>query len=752
MQEKRYNILIATMQMGFGGAETHIYELCRALCARGHRVTVASAGGAYAKLLERAGVRHVTLPLNTKRPSAVLRAYLGLSRLIRDENFDIVHAHARIPAFICGLLKKKLHFHYVTTAHWVFNVNPLWRRLADWGEAQMAVSEDIKQYLIDNYGCFADRIFVTVNGIDTEAFCPTVDTSAVRAELGLSDSRHRIVTVSRMDESRGLAPLCLAECAEELLKIYPDLEIVEVGDGVISAERNLLPDIRKIADDLKEKYGRQIIFTPGLRTDTPALICTGDVFVGASRAALEAMACARPAVIAGNEGYIGIFNEGRRDVAYKTNYCCRGCGETTVEKLLADLKALFAMRQEERKALGSYCRTVISEDFSAARTARDYEAMYGTLPAVRDNERGKILISGYYGFGNAGDDSIAAGILSGIRAHDPAARITILCKHPKKSAEKYGVRTINRFDLFAILREMRTASLFISGGGNLLQNTTSSRSLFYYTSLIRLAKRRGLKIYIYANGVGPIFGERSVRTVRSVLACADRISFREPQSLDYVASLGLDRSSLRLTADPALSTRRAPNARVDYILRDVRGARFFAVSLRNFASLRSEEVDGVREEDFAAVMAKEIGEVAKELDACPLYLVMQSSRDAALCRAVNAACPAGGYVLSGLTAAEISGVLARCELVIAMRLHLLIYGAAAGKPLLGISYDKKVASMLDYMHCRAPLRVKDITGDGALVRETRAVLGHAVDRAQIEHLRALADEDARAAAEMGKQG
>ncbi|MBQ9429404.1 MAG: polysaccharide pyruvyl transferase CsaB [Clostridia bacterium] len=748
MQKKPLKILMTTMQMGFGGAETHIYELCRALSANGHEVTVASAGGAYADMLSAAGIRHITLPLNTKRPDAVLRSYRSLLRLCRKEKFDIVHAHARIPAFICGLLKRRLDFRYVSTAHWVFEINPLWRRIADWGQAQMAVSEDIKQYLIDNYGCFADRIFVTVNGIDTEAFSPSVSTAAVRAELGLSDSRHRIVTVSRMDESRGLAPLCLAKCAEPLLALYPDLEILVVGDGVLSAERNLLPDIRKIADDLRKKYGRQVIFTPGLRTDTAQLIGTGDLFVGASRAALEAMACGKPTVVAGNEGYIGILDERRRDIAAKTNYCCRGCGETTVEKLLEDLKILFSKTDGERAEIGKYCRRVISEDYSAARTARDYEEMYASLPAVSEKERGRILVSGYYGFGNAGDDSIAAGILSGIRAHDGRAKITVLCKHPKKSAKKYGVRTVDRFDLFAILREMRTASLFISGGGNLLQNATSSRSLFYYMALIRLAKRRGLKVYIYANGVGPIFGEKNERAVKSVLELADRITFREPQSIDYVASLGFDRSKILLSADPALSVRPATAPRVDYILRGVRGERFFAVSLRNFASLRSEEVDGVREDDFAAEMAKEIAAVAEHLHATPLYLVMQSSRDAALCRAVNASCAAPGYVLSGLTAAEITGVLSRCELVIAMRLHLLIYGAAAGKPLLGISYDKQVASMLDYMHCRAPLRVREITGD-SLVRQVDAVLGKTVDRAQIERLRELADEDAKIAAEMG---
>ena len=423
-ENKKLNILMATMQMGFGGAETHIYELCRALVRDGHTVTVASAGGRYADMLEAAGIRHVTLPLHTKNPLAVLRCRAALKKLIASEQFDVVHAHARIPAFICGSLQKQLHFRFVTTAHWVFRVTPLWKRLANWGDRQMAVSEDIKQYLFDNYGQFADNISVTVNGIDTDSFAPGGDFAAIRDELALSPSAHRIVSVSRMDESRGKAQLCLAKCAGRLLEKYPDLEIVIVGDGVLSAERNLLADVREIADTLEKKHGRKIIFTPGLRTDTPAFLASADVFVGASRAALEAMSCGLPTVIAGNEGYIGIMDESRRDLALKTNYCCRDCGETTEAKLFADLCKLLDTAPEARRAMGDYCRRVILEDFSAARMAHDYEAMYASLPAVTPDVPGKILVSGYYGFGNAGDDSIAAALVAGIRAYAPDLPIT----------------------------------------------------------------------------------------------------------------------------------------------------------------------------------------------------------------------------------------------------------------------------------------------------------------------------------------
>ncbi len=742
--EQKLNILMTTMQMGFGGAETHIYELVRALIKNGHSVTVASAGGKYAEMLEKNGVRHVTLPLASKNPLSVLKSYAGLKKLIKQEKYDLVHAHARIPAFVCGMLQKKLKFRFVTTAHWVFKATPLWKKISNWGDKQMSVSEDIKQYLIDNYDQCSDNIFVTVNGIDTDSFSPNADKNGVISELKMMESRHRIVSVSRMDESRGKAQLCLAKCAEKLLEKYPDLEILIVGDGVISAERNLLNDVKEIAASLEAKYARKIIFTPGLRTDTPNLIASGDIFVGASRAALEAMSVGKPTIVCGNEGYIGIFDQSKREISYKTNYCCRGCEEVSEELLLRDIASLFD--SSDLKEKGEYCRRVILEDFSAARTARDYEKMYETLSPCPKTEHSDIIISGYYGFENAGDDSIAASIIQNIRNENPNAKITILTKNPKRNAKKYGVRAIGRFNIFAILCEMSHAKLLISGGGNLLQNTTSSRSLFYYTTIIKMAKKKGLKIFIYANGVGPIFGEKHEKNVIKTLSLADKISFREPQSIDYVASLGFGKSRISLTADPALTLCSAPAERVDYIMRNIKGEKFFAVSLRNFSSLRSEEVCGMDEDAFAKLFAKEIDHIANSTGARPIYLIMQSSRDRELSEKVNSLAEVKGEILGGLTASEILGVIERTSLVIAMRLHLLIYGAAAGKPIIGVSYDKKVDSMLSYMGYGAPIRVSDIE-NGNLSYKAAELFGKTV-HSQVDALKFLANADAKEAVAM----
>ena len=123
-------VLMVTMGMNIGGAETHIVELSAALSARGVEVFVASAGGVYETELAKHGISHVTLPLDKKSPRALLSARRGLASLIETEKFDIVHAHARIPAFVCGALQKKYGFRFVTTDHGVFRLDPVLKRLS----------------------------------------------------------------------------------------------------------------------------------------------------------------------------------------------------------------------------------------------------------------------------------------------------------------------------------------------------------------------------------------------------------------------------------------------------------------------------------------------------------------------------------------------------------------------------------------------------------------------------------------------
>ena len=144
-------ILMATMALDIGGAETHIVELTKELQRQGHEVVVVSNGGVYVPEILAAGARHYNAPLHRRAVGDMRRAYGVLKDVVRKEQPDIVHAHARIPAMLCGQLAKREKFPFVTSCHGVYQISGVLRALSDWGERTLAVSEDIRDYLMKEY-------------------------------------------------------------------------------------------------------------------------------------------------------------------------------------------------------------------------------------------------------------------------------------------------------------------------------------------------------------------------------------------------------------------------------------------------------------------------------------------------------------------------------------------------------------------------------------------------------------------------
>ena len=364
------NLLMALMKLDIGGAETHVVELSKELAKRGYNITVVSNGGAYVNELEESGIKHYTLPLHTKKLRCMAESKRELKKIIKAENIDIVHSHARIPSFILGRLHKSMKFPFVTTAHWVFNTKYGLKYLTDWGEKTVAVSEDIKKYLMDNYHVPEENIFVTINGIDTEKFSPDTDKTGICEEFGIKDEDNLIVYISRMDEDRSLVAKQLINVLPKLDTIVENLKVLVVGGG------NDFENVSALAEKTNEILKRQAVIMTGPRTDINKLIAPAKLFVGVSRAALEAMAEAKPVIIAGNEGYIGLFDESKLQVGIDTNFCCRGCEAATEEKLAQEIGGFFGMWDEDIEKISQFGRNLIVNDYSVSRMADDSEKAY----------------------------------------------------------------------------------------------------------------------------------------------------------------------------------------------------------------------------------------------------------------------------------------------------------------------------------------------------------------------------------------
>ncbi len=737
---RKKKILMTLMRLEIGGAETHVLELSLELARKGFEVVVASGGGVYEAHLDKAGIKHYTVPMYTKSPGKVLKSLVALRKIICDEQIDLVHAHGRIPAFLCGLLHSFMDFTFVTTAHWVFRTNFGFRYLTNWGEKVMSVSEDIKTYLMDNYGTDPKDIFVTINGIDTDRFSPNVDFSPVLEEFSLQKDSKKIVYISRMDEDRALVAFHLVEIALQIEKICPGVEIVIVGGG------NVFDKLKVLSDSVNEKAGRKLITLTGGRTDIDLFAAMSDLFIGVSRSALEAMSCAKPVIVAGNEGYLGIFDESKLQVGIDTNFCCRGLAESSKELLLEDVKTVLGASEEQLAAWGAYSRQTICERYSVAKMAEDNAEMYC---ASMSKKKWDVVISGYYGYGNSGDEALLSAMIAHLREKTPGLRICVLSKEPEKTKAEHGVEAINRYSIFSILKALKDTRLFISGGGSLLQDVTSSRSLRYYLFLIQAAKKRKTPVMLYANGIGPISKEKNRKRTGKILDGLAAITLREPASLEELKLLGLDTEKVLVTADPALAMNSVGGENAAGILKKLgvsEGEGLFGVSIRPWNCAPH----------FYKQLAESIDDIAKRYGLAPVFVPMQYPVDLEVSHQVMKHLAVKSYVLAEPeSASELVSLFRQMKFVLAERLHSLIYAVDALVPTVGLSYDTKVDAFMEYIGLSSGVSVEHFSKEKVLEAVDRIMENRDSIRKMLEEkmvtLQGKAKENAAVALALVKQ-
>ena len=197
----------------------------------------------------------------------------------------------------------------------------------------------------------------------------------------------------------------------------------------------------------------------------------------------------------------------------------------------------------------------------------------------------KIVISGYYGFGNSGDEAILKSIVRDFREIDPNIDITALSNNPDKTSKEYNINAINRLNVMKIAQAVKNCDLVISGGGSLLQDMTSTRSLLYYLSIIKIGLMFNKKIMLYANGIGPINSPVNIKRVKKVIDNVDLITLREPESFNELSRMGISKPRIIVTADPVLTTEPVSKDKVDEIFKIENiseNGEYIGVNIRNW--------------------------------------------------------------------------------------------------------------------------------------------------------------------------
>lgn len=683
----RYTILMTLMGLEIGGAETHVVELSKELKKMGYRIIVASNGGVYEKELEEYGILHYRVPMNQRNIFKMIKSYFLLRQIMEKEKVDIIHSHARIPGFICGFLHKKYGVTFVTSAHWVFYTGMGLKYLTNWGQKVVAVSDDIREYLIKNYKVPYENIFVTINGIDTDKFSPETNGDAIRKEFDIAKNEPVLVYVSRMDESRALVARQLIEIAPRIAEAVKGIKMLIVGGGDVFDELN------KKAQEQNKKIGRKCITMTGARTDINELIAVGTMFVGVSRAALEAMASGKTVIVAGNEGYIGIFGEDKLELARENNFCCRGCEYSTEEKLYQDVLYVFKeMTEQQRQEVGLYSRGVIFEYYSVTKMARNCIEAYDAAWKANHTKQYNVILSGYYGFNNAGDEAILLSMHKNIQALGENYHITVLSNKPEETRAKYHMDVVYRFSIREVLKAIKKCDVLLSGGGSLLQDSTSTRSLMYYLSIILAARIMGKKVMLYANGIGPVSREKNRRIVQMVVNKADLITLREQNSYTELKAMGVDEKKCFVTADPVFTMDSISREQGMELLKKAgvpTDKNFVGVSVRNW-----KDMDG-----FVDEFAQLCDIVQQKYHKTIVFIVMQVPHDIKISQKVQKRMKTKSYLLKqNYSPYEIMGIIKCMDFILSMRLHTLIFAARQKVPLIGFVYDPKIEYYLEKLN------------------------------------------------------
>ncbi|MEP7081614.1 MAG: polysaccharide pyruvyl transferase CsaB [Chloroflexota bacterium] len=312
----------------------------------------------------------------------------------------------------------------------------------------------------------------------------------------------------------------------------------------------------------------------------------------------------------------------------------------------------------------------------------------------------RLVVSGYYGFGNAGDEAILSAMVADLRRLDPRLELVVISGDPAETSRRHRVRAIGRGLVEAIRGLLRSDGL-VSGGGGLLQDRTSTRSLVYYAGLMLLAVALRRPVYVYAQGIGPVEGRVARAVAGLALRLATYVSVRDQGSLDAARSLGA--GDVEVTADPAIGL--GPPAS-----RTARTRPTILVAVRPAPRW-------VQIEDAFVAALRRLGESHGLV-----FVAMHPAQDGPL--ATRLAARVGPYAIVADYAdlEALMGHIGSAELVIGMRLHALILAATAGVPFVAVSYDPKVDAFAAAVRQPVAGSVNGSLDADALVRVVRSQL------------------------------
>ena len=389
-----------------------------------------------------------------------------------------------------------------------------------------------------------------------------------------------------------------------------------------------------------------------------------------------------------------------------------------------------------------------------------------------------IAISGYYGFYNTGDEAILEVIISILRRRIPGAEIVVFSADPDHTSKAYGVESVSRTHLPSVMRTLKRADLLISGGGGLLQDITSFRSVAYYLGIMEVALCMGKKVAVFAQGMGPLRHPLALRWVKRVLNRVDLVSVRDSLSASFLGELGI-KNNVRITADPVFSLKPASREEIEAFWKkeelamriqasrtapqagDLESkAQASALQTQTLAEKKPLQIGvALRPFPHKTYSGAEIFDIIteaclyleREYDASFIFLPYQLKKDLPISREIAARLSRPSVVIErALTVREVISLIGGLDLLLGMRLHALIFSAISGVSFIPLPYDPKINAFLSRLEKDLLPSLEDLTLDQLIFHIEMALsekgLAEKVELAsRIEKLR---DEVERSALEL----
>ncbi len=310
----------------------------------------------------------------------------------------------------------------------------------------------------------------------------------------------------------------------------------------------------------------------------------------------------------------------------------------------------------------------------------------------------RVLLSGYYGFGNLGDEALLEVIVAQLQRRFPGVVIDVLSSSPEATARRYRVEATPRWSMHAIRAAIERADVVLSGGGGLLQTATSARSALYYASILREAVRQRRRSMIFAQSIGPLdmLGRFIVkRMCRGV----DRATVRDARSQELLGSL-LPTTPIEQTADPVFLYD-LPAEHLDLRSEGLGPDPYAVISVRKIATLK----------EGSATIARAVDALYERHRIRSAFLPLGGASDAEVSTNIIRVCHSAPMLLPECSLSRAAAIINGAAVVIGMRLHALILAARFTVPFLAIPYDPKVRSLCEELHY--PLEPLWTPGGGA---------------------------------------